>query len=30
MSRSLLQTANIAEQIVGDGGGVNPVVIVRL
>lgn len=29
MSRSLLQTANVAEQIVADGGVVNPGVIVR-
>ena len=29
MSKSLLQTANIAEQIVADGGVVNPGVIVR-
>ena len=29
MSKSLLQTANVAEQIVTDGGVVNPGVIVR-
>lgn len=29
MSKSLLQTANVAEQIVADGGVVNPGVIVR-
>ena len=29
MSKSLLQTANVAEQIVTDGGVVNPGIIVR-